>query len=88
MSETYALNIRRCAHLHRLPLRGGGSSTLRSPVASPEAERWARFTVREQLRPAAAFDILHDGAPADGCDLVDPPVARLRRALNRLADMR
>lgn len=44
--------------------------------------------MREQLKPTAAFDILHDSAPAHGRDLVDPPVARLHRALNRLADMR
>lgn len=46
-------------------------------VASPEAERWARFIVREQLEPTDAFDILYDGVLAHVYDLVGPLVARL-----------
>lgn len=30
-------------------------------IASPEAEHWARFVVREQMDPSPAFDILYRG---------------------------
>lgn len=30
-------------------------------IASPEAEHWARFVVREQMDPSPAFDILYAG---------------------------
>lgn len=30
-------------------------------IASPEAEHWARFIVREQMDPSPAFDILYNG---------------------------
>jgi AcrR family transcriptional regulator len=31
-------------------------------VANPETEGWARFIMREQMAPSAAFDILYEGA--------------------------
>ena len=31
-------------------------------MMSPETERWARFVIREQQAPTAAFDRLYDGA--------------------------
>jgi hypothetical protein len=46
-------------------------------LGSAEAERWARFIVREQLEPTEAFDILYDGVLAHVYDLVGPLVARL-----------
>jgi AcrR family transcriptional regulator len=53
------------------------SRAARILVASPEAERWARFIVREQLEPTAAFEILYDGVLRHVYDLVGPLVARL-----------
>ncbi len=42
-------------------------------LGSAEAERWARFIVREQLQPTAAFDVIYrfmGGAVATGARLV------------------
>ena len=33
-------------------------------VANPETENWARFVMREQMAPTAAFDILYEGVMA------------------------
>jgi AcrR family transcriptional regulator len=61
----------------RALLHGVVTRAARILVASPEAERWARFIVREQLEPTEAFDILYDGVLAHVYDLVGPLVARL-----------
>jgi AcrR family transcriptional regulator len=58
-------------------LHGVVTRAARILVASPEADRWARFIVREQLEPTAAFDILYDGVLGHVYDLVGPLVARL-----------
>jgi AcrR family transcriptional regulator len=46
-------------------------------LASPDAERWARFIVREQLEPTAAFDVLYEGVLGHIYALITRLVARL-----------
>ncbi len=56
------------AALHRLV-----STMVDVMLGSAEAERWARFIVREQLQPTAAFDVIYrfmGGAVATGTRLV------------------
>lgn len=46
-------------------------------LASPDAERWARFIVREQLEPTEAFDVLYEGVLGHIYELITRLVARL-----------
>ncbi|MFO1090129.1 MAG: CerR family C-terminal domain-containing protein [Hyphomicrobiales bacterium] len=60
------------AALHAMIDRTG-----RTLLESKQAERWARYIVREQLEPTDAFDILYDGVLGQVYGTVTALVARL-----------
>lgn len=63
----------------RMALAGLVDTFVEVILGSAEAERWARFIVREQMQPTAAFDIIYrflGGAVATGTRLLATILAR------------